>query len=53
MSDFDVEQADNGFRFEGAAEDPPGRATITGAEFHSFTSDDPTKNNVLDIRNYH
>jgi hypothetical protein len=32
---------------------PPGRATITGAEFHSFTLDDPAKNNVLEIRNYH
>jgi hypothetical protein len=53
MSDFYVEQADNGFRFEGAADDPPGRATITGAKFHSFTSDDPEKNNVLHIRNYH
>jgi hypothetical protein len=52
MSDFYVEQADNGFRFEGAADDPPGRATITGAKFHSFTSEDPAKNNVLDIRNY-
>lgn len=53
MSDFYVEQADNGFLFEGSAKDPPGRATITGAKFHSFTSDDPEKNNMVDIRNYH
>jgi hypothetical protein len=53
MSDFYVEQADNGYLFEGSAEDPPGRATITGAKFHSFPSNDPEKNNVVDIRNYH
>ena len=29
MSDFYVEQADNGYLFEGAPDDPPGRATIT------------------------
>jgi hypothetical protein len=53
MSDFYVEQADNGYLFEGSVDDPPGRATLTGAKFQSFTSSDPTKNNVLDIRNYH
>jgi hypothetical protein len=53
MSDFYVEQADNGFLFEGAAEDPPGRATITGAKFQSFTSSDPAKNTLLEIRGYH
>jgi hypothetical protein len=52
MSDFYVEQADNGYFFEGGAEDPPGRATLTGAKFHSFASDDPAKNNALDIRGY-
>ncbi|HEY5913653.1 MAG TPA: glycosyl hydrolase family 28-related protein [Verrucomicrobiae bacterium] len=52
MSDFYVEQADNGYLFEGAADDPPGRATLTGAKFHSFTSSDPAKNTLLDIRNY-
>lgn len=52
MSDFYVEQADNGYLFEGAADDPPGRATLTGAKFHSFSSNDPAKNNLLDIRNY-
>lgn len=53
MSDFYVEQADNGYLFEGAAGDPPGRATLTGAKFHSFISSDPSKNNVLDTRSYH
>jgi hypothetical protein len=53
MSDFYVEQADNGYLFEGAADGPPGRATLTGAKFHSFSSNDPAKNNLLDIRNYH
>jgi urease alpha subunit len=52
MSDFYVEQADNGYLFEGGADDPPGRATLTGAKFHSFSSNDPAKNNLLDIRNY-
>lgn len=53
MSDFYVEQADNGYLFEGAADDPPGRATITGAKFQSFTSNDPARNTLLDIRGYH
>jgi hypothetical protein len=52
MSDFYVEQADNGYLFEGAADDPPGQATITGAKFHSFPSKDPAKNNLIDIRSY-
>jgi hypothetical protein len=52
MSDFYVEQADNGYLFEGAMDDPPGRATLTGAKFQSFTSNDPAKNSLLDIRNY-
>jgi len=53
MSDFYMEQSDNGFLFEGAAVDPPGRATITGAKFHSFPSKDPAKNTVIDVRDYH
>jgi len=53
MSDFYVEQADNGYLFEGAANDPPGRATLTGAKFQSFASPDPAKNTVIDIRDYH
>lgn len=53
MSDFYVEQADNGYLFEGNPDVPPGRATLTGAKFHSFMSPDPGKNNVIDIRHYH
>lgn len=53
MSDFYVEQADNGYVFEGAADDPPGRATLTGAKFHSFASTDQAKNTLLEVRGYH
>lgn len=49
MSDFYVEQADNGYFSEGGAGDPPGRATLTGAKFHSFTPQDPSKNNVPEM----
>jgi len=52
MSDFYVEQADNGYLFEGGPDGPAGRATIQGSKFHSFTSDDPKKNNILDVRGY-
>lgn len=53
MSDFYIEQADNGYRFEGAADDPPGRATIQGAKV-DFTppKDNPTRNITFDIHNY-
>jgi Pectate lyase superfamily protein len=53
MSDFYMEQSDNGFLFEGAANDPSAHATITGAKFHSFPSKDLAKNTVIDIRDYH
>ena len=52
MSDFYMEGSDNGYFFDGTADLPAGRATIQGAKFHSFASDDPTKHNVFDIRNY-
>jgi len=53
MSDFYVEQADNGFVFEGSAGSPEGRATIQGAKLH-FTVDaeDRTKGAAMSIRNY-
>ncbi|MBV9866889.1 MAG: hypothetical protein JO316_16170 [Abitibacteriaceae bacterium] len=53
MSDFYMEQSDNGYRFEGTPDDPPGRATIQGAKIQ-FTApkDDPTKNITFDIHNY-
>jgi hypothetical protein len=53
MSDFYVEQADNGFVFEGEAGLPPGRATIQGAKLHfTVAKDEPTKGTAMDIRNY-
>jgi hypothetical protein len=52
MSDFYMESSDNGYLFEGAAGDPPGRATIQGAKIHFPTSPDPTKNTAFDILNY-
>lgn len=33
-SDFYIEQSDNGFSFEGAAGDPPGRVTLQGPKLH-------------------
>jgi hypothetical protein len=53
MSDFYVEQADNGFVFEGEAGLPPGRATIQGAKIH-FTvgKDEPAKGTAMEIRDY-
>ncbi|HEY3324654.1 MAG TPA: glycosyl hydrolase family 28-related protein [Planctomycetota bacterium] len=53
MSDFYVEQADNGFVFEGAPDDPPGRATIQGAKVHFIVpKDDATKGTAMTIGNY-
>ena len=53
MSDFYVEQADNGYVFEGSADLPPGRATIQGAKLH-FTvgRDEAAKGTAMHIRNY-
>nr|MDQ2732065.1 hypothetical protein [Armatimonadota bacterium] len=54
MSDFYVEQSDNGYRFEGNPGDPAGRATIQGAKFE-FTEpkENPGKSLAFDIHNYH
>jgi hypothetical protein len=53
MSDFYVEQADNGYLFEGSPDDPPGRATIQGAKVHfTVPKDDPSKGTAMTIRNY-
>ena len=53
MSDFYVEQADNGFVFEGSEGTPPGRATIGGAKLH-FTIDEerPDDGTAMTIRDY-
>jgi hypothetical protein len=53
MSDFYVEQADNGFVFEGAPTDPPGRATIQGAKLHfSVPKNEPAKGTAMTVSNY-
>jgi hypothetical protein len=53
MSDFYVEQADNGFVFEGGADDPPGRATIQGAKVHfTVPKAEPGKGTAMTITNY-
>ena len=53
MSDFYVEQADNGFVFEGSKGTPPGRATIGGAKLH-FTIDEkrPEDGTAMTVRGY-
>lgn len=54
MSDFYVEQSDSGYRFEGAAGDPAGRATIQGAKMEfTVPAGDPAHNTAFDIHNYH
>ena len=53
MSDFYVEQSDNGFVFEGEAGLPPGRATIQGAKVHfTVAKDEPAKGTAMEIRDY-
>jgi len=53
MSDFYVEQADNGYVFEGSPDDPPGRATIQGAKVHfSVPKNEPGKGTAMTIGNY-
>jgi len=53
MSDFYVEQSDNGFVFEGSDDDPPGRATIQGAKVHFTVPKEATdKGTAMTIRNY-
>ena len=52
MSDSYVEQADDGYVFEGGPDDPPGRATIQGAKVDFTHADKARDGTVLDIRNY-
>jgi hypothetical protein len=53
MSDFYVEQADSGYWFGGAPDDPAGRAVIQGAKVQFIVPEgDPKKNTTLDIRDY-
>jgi len=52
MSDFYIEQADDGYVLEGSAGDPPGRATIQGAKVDFTHGGEAREGTVLDIRNY-
>ncbi|HUT37491.1 MAG TPA: glycosyl hydrolase family 28-related protein [Planctomycetota bacterium] len=52
MSDFYVEQADDGYVLEGGPDDPPGRATLQGAKVDFTHGDKARDGTVLDIRNY-
>jgi hypothetical protein len=52
MSDFYIEQADDGFMLEGEAGLPPGRATIQGAKVDFTHNDKARDGTVLDIRGY-
>ena len=51
-SDFYVEQADNGFSLEGAADDPTGRVTLQGPKFHFTPLQDGAPNIPITIDNY-
>ena len=53
MSDFYVEQSDNGYRLEGSPGDPPGRATMQGAKVQFTVPDgDPNQCATFDVRGY-
>jgi len=52
MSDFYVEQADDGFVLAGSPGDPPGRVTIQGAKVDFTHGDKQRDGTVLDIRGY-
>ncbi|MBN2451608.1 MAG: hypothetical protein JXR77_14565 [Lentisphaeria bacterium] len=53
MSDFYVEQADDGFVFEGTPDLPPGRVTIQGAKVHfTVPKDAPQRGTALSVDNY-
>jgi hypothetical protein len=53
MSDFYVEQADDGYVFEGSPETLPGRATIQGAKVHfTVPEDQPNRGTAMTIQNY-
>ena len=55
-SDFYIEQGDNGYRLEGAADDPPGRVTIQSPKL-DFTpppkNESDRENVAFDIHGYH
>ncbi|MGC9318223.1 MAG: glycosyl hydrolase family 28-related protein [Armatimonadota bacterium] len=53
MSDFYVEQAENGFVFEGSGDRPYGRATIQGAKLHFLPNEQNAESGTaMTIRDY-
>ena len=52
MSDFYVEQGEDGCYFEGSKDDPPGQITIQGPKVHFNIDKNSNNGTVLDIRNY-
>lgn len=54
MSDYYIEQADNGFVCEGSADAAPGRITLQGAKLQfNVPKDKPTEGTAMTINNYH
>lgn len=52
-SDFYIEQADNGYRFEGSPDDPPGRLTLQTPKLQMNKRQDGQPNTAFEIRGYH
>ncbi len=54
LSDFYIEQADNGYLFEGSPGDPPGRVTVQGAkvDFFDARKGEARQGTALDFRGY-
>ena len=53
MSDFYIEQADNGYAFQGNRDLPPGRATIQGAKTHFILNEERATGSAIAIDDYH
>jgi hypothetical protein len=54
MSDYYIEQADNGFVCEGSASAAPGRITLQGAKLQfNVPKDKPTEGTAMTVNNYH
>lgn len=54
MSDFYIEQADNGFVFEGRSTLPQGRITLQGGKLQfNIPKDKPNEGTAMTLQNYH
>ncbi len=54
MSDYYIEQADNGFIFEGDAQLPPGRITLQGGKLQfNVPKDKPNEGTAMTLNHYH